>query len=90
MKQINLRLTELTLAAIDEQRGLAPRNAWISQAIDEKMIRDSGMLMASQVPIARQTEEGARKVVDTLGHLFKEQTGTMRCAICGKTMGAHR
>lgn len=41
MKQINLRLDEDDLTAIDRERGLVPREAWLRQLIEY------GRLMAS-------------------------------------------
>lgn len=36
-KQINLRLDESLLTAIDDMRGLVPRNAWIKDALEQRI-----------------------------------------------------
>jgi hypothetical protein len=37
IKQINLRLDESLLTAIDDMRGLVPRNAWIKDALEQRI-----------------------------------------------------
>jgi len=100
MKQVNLRLTELTLAAIDELRGNVPRNAWISEAVDEKMARDTLPHFAEQGRrLAAQRADMMAQDPGRLIHVaqsddpcplgWKPRPGTARCFNCGRSISKH-
>jgi hypothetical protein len=97
MKQINLRLTELTLAAIDELRGDAPRNTWIARAVDEKVAREGVEALNEQLKAEdRQRKagntgvaggtKGASPVPEKYDHPFKSRGGNKPtvCFTCGQ------
>ena len=94
--RVTLEMPDDLLSAIDRERGLVPRNAWIRDVLSANVTRQAPVKVpepkpskpppqkAVQVPIARQTEEGAPKVVDTHRE-FLEQRGAPSLVVTSKT-----
>lgn len=79
MKRTTLDLPDEVFEEVDRVRGDIPRNRWIVRAVEAALeprrnpemidmtVSGGEIVKAVQVPTARRTEEGAPKVVDTLG-----------------------
>lgn len=74
-KQVNLRLTEDTLARIDEIRGDVPRNTWILRAVELRLMARN----LTPAEIDRLLEDWRRcaSLRDLEGHLDDIDRGIM-------------